>query len=467
MGAASECELRVVDGATGRVIIDGTHSQRVGARLGVPDDRRYIGVARDGREGVTEIDGRLTAYRRLRPGVGNANDWIVVASAKATAGSFLADMGPAPIGMLAVALVIVALAGVSLRTARRELEFQASTDGLMGLANRRELIADLGRRTRLATINQPLVLTLFDLNGFKNYNDTFGHPAGDTLLLRLASALAKAVAPLGARAYRPGGDEFCVIADVAQQQAMEHAACRALSERGEGFEVSTAFGSVVIPHDAADATEALRKADEAMYAQKHSGRANAGRQSSDVLLRALAERHPDLGDHLHGVAELAVEVGERLGIDGEELTQLRHAAVLHDIGKVGIPDAIITKPTRLSDDEWAFLHRHTLIGERIIAAAPALSSAARLVRSSHEAWDGSGYPDGLAAGEIPIGACIIAVCDAFDAMISDRPYAPPRTVDEALAELRRCAGTQFDAAIVSVFEQVLIDRAKRPTAAAA
>jgi len=200
MGAASECELRVVDGATGRVIIDGTHSQRVGARLGVPDDRRYIGVARDGREGVTEIDGRLTAYRRLRPGVGNANDWIVVASAKATAGSFLADMGPAPIGMLAVALVIVALAGVSLRTARRELEFQASTDGLMGLANRRELIADLGRRTRLATINQPLVLTLFDLNGFKNYNDTFGHPAGDTLLLRLASALAKAVAPLGAHA---------------------------------------------------------------------------------------------------------------------------------------------------------------------------------------------------------------------------------------------------------------------------
>jgi HD-GYP domain-containing protein (c-di-GMP phosphodiesterase class II) len=204
-----------------------------------------------------------------------------------------------------------------------------------------------------------------------------------------------------------------------------------------------------------------------MYAQKHSGRVNAGRQSSDVLLRALAERHPDLGDHLDGVAELAVDVGLRLGIEGEELTQLRHAAVLHDVGKVGIPDAIITKPSRLSEDEWAFIRRHTLIGERIIAAAPALSSAARLVRFSHEAWDGSGYPDGLAAGDIPFGARIIAVCDAFDAMISDRPYAPPRTVDEALAELRRCAGTQFDAAIVTVFARVLIDRAKRPTAARA
>jgi two-component system, cell cycle response regulator len=439
----------------------------VDARLGVPDDRRFVGVAGAGRDGVTEVDGRLAAHRRLRASVGNANDWIVVASAKAPTGSFLSDIGPAPYGMLAVALLIVALAGASLRTSRRQLELQATTDGLTGLDNRRKLLADLGRRARSASSDEPLVLMLFDLNGFKDYNDTFGHPAGDALLLRLATTLAAAVAPLGGRAYRPGGDEFCVIADAAQRDAIELAACRALSEQGEGFEVTTAFGSVVIPHDAADATEALRKADEAMYAQKHDGRANAGRQSSDVLLRALAERHPDLGDHLDGVADLAVEVGRRLGIEGEELTQLRHAAALHDVGKVGIPDAIITKAARLTGDEWAFMRRHTLIGERIIAAAPALSSAARLVRSTHEAWDGTGYPDALRAGEIPLGSRIIAVCDAFDAMISNRPYAPARTLDAALAELRRCAGTQFDAEIVSVFEQVLLDRARRPAAATA
>jgi diguanylate cyclase (GGDEF)-like protein len=467
MGAASDSELRVIDGRTGRVIIDGTRSQRVDARLGVPDDRRFVGVAGAGRDGVTEVDGRLAAHRRLRASVGNANDWIVVASAKAPTGSFLSDIGPAPYGMLAVALLIVALAGASLRTSRRQLELQATTDGLTGLDNRRKLLADLGRRARSASSDEPLVLMLFDLNGFKDYNDTFGHPAGDALLLRLATTLAAAVAPLGGRAYRPGGDEFCVIADAAQRDAIELAACRALSEQGEGFEVTTAFGSVVIPHDAADATEALRKADEAMYAQKHDGRANAGRQSSDVLLRALAERHPDLGDHLDGVADLAVEVGRRLGIEGEELTQLRHAAALHDVGKVGIPDAIITKAARLTGDEWAFMRRHTLIGERIIAAAPALSSAARLVRSTHEAWDGTGYPDALRAGEIPLGSRIIAVCDAFDAMISNRPYAPARTLDAALAELRRCAGTQFDAEIVSVFEQVLLDRARRPAAATA
>jgi two-component system, cell cycle response regulator len=111
------------------------------------------------------------------------------------------------------------------------------------------------------------------------------------------------------------------------------------------------------------------------------------------------------------------------------------------------------------------MRRHTLIGERIISAAPALAAAARLVRSSHEAWDGSGYPDALAAEEIPLGARIIAVCDAFDAMLSDRAYSPPATVDDALAELRRCSGGQFDPTIVHVFEQVLADRARPPVEA--
>jgi two-component system cell cycle response regulator len=184
-------------------------------------------------------------------------------------------------------------------------------------------------------------------------------------------------------------------------------------------------------------------------------------------LTALAERLPDLGDHLDGVTELAADVARRMGIDGEELTQLRHAASLHDIGKVAIPDAIITKPAALDDNEWAFMRRHTLIGERIIAAAPALGRAAKLVRSSHEAFDGTGYPDKLSGVEIPLGARIIAVCDAFDAMLSDRPYSPPKPTDQALAELRRCAGTQVDPDVVEIFEQVIADRTEAPTAHAA
>jgi diguanylate cyclase (GGDEF)-like protein len=465
MGVAKDSELRVIDGQSGRVIIDGAHPQRLGAPLGIPGERRFAALTRITRgAGITKVDGRQTAYRRIPAAVGNANDWIVVASAKAPLGSFISDIGPLAIGMLAVGLVIVALSGLSLRRGRRVLEAQAITDALTSLGNRRKLLVDLERCAKTATAQAPAVLTLFDLNGFKNYNDTFGHPAGDALLRRLGRALAEAAGLFGGHAYRPGGDEFAVIASAASQHAMEQATCRALSEHGEGFAISTAFGSVVIPQATGDVTEALRRADEAMYAQKNSGRATAGRQSSDVLLRALAERHPELGEHLDGVSELAGQVGKRLNVEGPELAQLHNAAALHDVGKVAIPDAIINKPGPLTQEERAFMRRHTLIGERIVSAAPALGGAAPLIRSSHEAWDGSGYPDALAGVEIPLGSRIIAVCDAFDAMISNRPYAQAKTINEALTELRRCAGTQFDPSIVGVFEQVIADRARTPTA---
>jgi diguanylate cyclase (GGDEF)-like protein len=467
LAAAGGYDVRVIDARTGQVVIDGDTPQSAGAALGVPHERSFARVARSGgRAGSMDVDGRLSAYRRVRTTVGNANDWLVVATVKAPLGSFISSIGLIPFAMLAVALALVALAGVSLRAGRRELEAHAATDALTGLGNRRKLLSDLERRMRAATSESPVVLTLFDLNGFKDYNDTFGHPAGDVLLVRLGRALAEAVGQFGGLAYRPGGDEFCVIAGAEHQQAIEQGACRALSEQGEGFSISSAFGSVVIPRDTADVSEALRKADLAMYGQKHSGRATAGRQSSDVLLRALAERHPEMGDHQEGVAELAGAVGERLGIEGKELRELRQAAALHDIGKVAVPDAIINKPARLTGEEWAFMRRHTLIGERILSAAPALCDAARLIRSSHEAWDGSGYPDGLAGAEIPLGSRIIAVCDAFDAMISARPYAASKTTQAALAELRRCSGTQFDPSIVRVLVKVLADRARSPIVAA-
>jgi diguanylate cyclase (GGDEF)-like protein len=463
MGRSDRSDLRIVDGRTGRVVIDAEHPQRAGSPLGVTADRRFTELARAaGESGVVDVDGRRSAYRRVQATAGNANDWILVTSAQGPTGSMLAATAAVPLAMLVVGLILVALGALTLRAARRELEDHANTDALTGLGNRRKLMADLQRRVKSATAERPAALMLFDLNGFKNYNDTFGHPAGDALLLRLGTALSEAVAPFGGRAYRPGGDEFCVIADASQREALERAAAWALSETGEGFAISTAFGTVVIPQDTRDVTDAMRQADNAMYAQKHSDRASAGRQSTDVLLRALAERHPDLGDHLDGVTELAETVAERLGIEGEELTQLRHAAALHDIGKVAIPDAIINKPTTLSDDEWAFMRRHTIIGERIIAAAPALAPAARLVRATHEAFDGSGYPDQLVNVEIPIGARIIAICDAFDAMISNRPYSRAKTFADALAELRRCAGTQFDPAMVPVFEQIITERARLP-----
>jgi HD-GYP domain-containing protein (c-di-GMP phosphodiesterase class II) len=138
-------------------------------------------------------------------------------------------------------------------------------------------------------------------------------------------------------------------------------------------------------------------------------------------------------------------------MNAEQLDELRRAAELHDIGKAAIPDSILNKPEGLNQYEWGFMRRHTLVGERILSAAPALGPVARLVRSSHEHWDGNGYPDGLAGSRIPLGARVVLVCDAFDAMTRDRPYGraiPPR---DALAELRRCTGTQFDPTVVEAF----------------
>ena len=150
---------------------------------------------------------------------------------------------------------------------------------------------------------------------------------------------------------------------------------------------------------------------------------------------------------------------------GAELEALRHAAALHDIGKMAIPDSILEKPGPLSEAEWALIRQHTLIGERILAAAPALERSGRLVRSSHERIDGTGYPDGLAAADIPLGSRIIFVADAFDAMVSSRSYGATLSHADALAELRRCAGTQFDPAVVAAFERVIaMPRAARPAA---
>jgi diguanylate cyclase (GGDEF)-like protein len=455
--------VRIVDRDSGRVVIDGSRPQVVGAPLGAPSDRRFARFARTAaRTGVGGVAGRPSAYRRLKPVDGNANRWILVASSASPAPSLLAGAGILPEVMFAFAVLLLALSLVSLRGARRELQAAASSDSLTGLANRRRLVADLESRLDRGRDADPSVLMLFDLDGFKGYNDAFGHLAGDALLQRLGRALSGAAKASGGTAYRLGGDEFCVLAGAAVRPRLELTSVAALSDRGKGFDVGASVGSVLLPAEAAEPTEALRIADQRMYAQKNSGRATAGRQSTDVLLCALAERHPDLAEHTDGVAALARDVGMSLGLEPEELEQICHAAELHDVGKVAIPDAIINKPGPLDAEEWTFMKRHTLIGERIVAAAPALAPVARLVRSSHERWDGAGYPDGLAREEIPRGARIVAVCDAFDAIASDRPYRARRTVAEALAEVRRCAGTQFDPAIVAAFVAVMAERVESP-----
>jgi diguanylate cyclase (GGDEF)-like protein len=368
---------------------------------------------------------------------------------------------------LAVAFAAVALVCVIARfvaTFRDYLvvlgdtEHAATTDALTGLGNRRALGTDLA--ATVASGKNSLLL-LFDLNGFKGYNDTFGHPAGDVLLEHLGRSLRAAVGTAGT-AYRMGGDEFCVLLDGDAGEQTVSAACAALAKRGEGFAVSASCGRVAIPSEATVPADALRTADRRMYRDKRASRTSDGEQAMNALVRVLSERHPDLGDHSEGVADLAEAAARRMGATDEQAREIRTGAELHDIGKSAIPDAILSKPGPLNDDEWAFMRRHTLIGERIVASADSLSGVAKLVRSSHERWDGAGYPDGLAGAEIPLGARIIAVCDAFDAMLADRPYSAALDFETALAEIERCAGRQFDPEVAAAFVAVSRERATNP-----
>ena len=258
-------------------------------------------------------------------------------------------LSAACIGALILRLILVFRDNLRMiRTSRDE----ALTDALTGLGNRRRLVEDLveyeGTRH---------VLALFDLDGFKSYNDTFGHPAGDALLARLGDALGQAIGPL-ARAYRMGGDEFCILfPSDGDANILTAGAAAALCEHGEGFEISASYGFVLIPDEASDASGALRTADQRMYDQKNGKRASAGRQTTDALLRVLMERNPTLAGHGDSVAELAVATGKLLLLPEHEVDELAQAAELHDVGKVAIPDAILNKSGPLDPNEWTFIHQ--------------------------------------------------------------------------------------------------------------
>jgi two-component system cell cycle response regulator len=214
---------------------------------------------------------------------------------------------------------------------------------------------------------------------------------------------------------------------------------------------------VLIREEAADPSEALRTCDRRMYARKHSRRATAAVQTNDVLLAALAACNAELGEHVGAVAVTAQRVGVELGLSGVWLRELGYAAELHDIGKVALPDSLLSKPGPLGETEWEFVQRHTIIGDRILAAAPAMAEVGKIVRSTHERYDGAGYPDRISGEQIPLQARIICVCDAYDPMTSRRPYRQPATHAEALVELRRCAAGQFDPRVVDAFVALYAD----------
>jgi diguanylate cyclase (GGDEF)-like protein len=333
---------------------------------------------------------------------------------------------------------------------------EAVTDPLTGLGNRRAFKNDMEKVPPGENADDELMVAMFDLDGFKQYNDTFGHGAGDALLARFAQRLKDAAG--AATPYRMGGDEFCVLAQgtISAGEQLIGSVVGALSDAGEGWQVGCSWGVSWMPSDATGASDALRLADERMYAQKTS-RTTVSLQTTAALVQVLIEQDFALSTHISRVARLARATAERMGLPEHEVTRVGLAAQLHDIGKTAIPESILAKPAPLDDEEWAFMRRHTLIGERIIGAAPSLAHTAHLVRSSHERFDGTGYPDALVGEDIPLGSRIITLCDAYDAMIAPRPYRHQMSVPDALSELQACAGSQFDPGVVDAFVTLALE----------
>jgi diguanylate cyclase (GGDEF)-like protein len=357
----------------------------------------------------------------------------------------VAVLGGAVIGGL------IALAGVGLIAVARstqEQERDALVDQVTGLPSSEKLSLDLG--AVLADRRHPRAsLSLYLLEGLKRYNDAYGGACGDALLQWLAHKLGEAVAGQGT-VYRMRGGEFAILAhgDEDATTTVRNAAAAALVETGEGFVVASWLGEAILPEEAATVSEALKLVDHRANAHRQAAHGEAAPQLPNELIDAAGLPAPEFD-----LAELAVAVGKRLQVPIGALDELAAAANLRDVGNMAVPSVVLGRPGELPAEEWRFIRLHTLVGERLLASNFAMDEVARLVRSSHERWDGEGYPDGLNREAIPLGARIVFVCSAFEDMTCSRPHRDALDADAALGELEHAAGSQFDPDVVRAFRE--------------
>ena len=367
------------------------------------------------------------------------------------------------------------------RSTFRELRAMrlALTDPLTGLGNHRHFHDRLERELADSLAQgYPLSLCLLDIDDFKRINDRYGHPGGDKVLAALATSLRQ-----GGEAFRLGGDEFAVLLPGRDEEGARIAAEAIVgriadTEMPPAGPVTISAGIATAPRDDVDRDELVRRADSALYWAKEYGKNQTRVYRPDVveiaelkrlaagpdraarfraaasLAKAVDARDAYTGSHSERVADLAARIATRLGVDREQVELTRLAASLHDLGKLAIPEEILRKPGPLSASERLVLERHPQIGFRMLESL-GVDPVADWVLHHHERWDGTGYPHALGGDEIPLGARIIFVADAYDAMTSDRVYRGRLSDDEAVAELARCSGTQFDPEIVAALAEEL------------
>jgi len=322
----------------------------------------------------------------------------------------------------------------------------AVNDRVTGLRNRNSLEADIAAAA--AAPGGGWVLVLLELEGLEAHNDRLGYSAGDEVLRGAAHRLVDAVAPLGGIAYRVAASRLAVLVPIADRQIGE-VVLAAVGAQGEEPEMPSgrSYGEVTIPGEATDAEVAFQVAGRRLAAHRQRRHRSARRQAHAVLMAALDARLPESRDQLRVTAYRAIALARRLGLERDQIDDIALAAELQPVGLLAVPDRVLEKES-LDEAERALVRSHTAEGARIVSAAPGLATVARLVRSSAEHYDGSGYPDGLGGESIPLGARAIAVAVAFAAMTEPRAHRRPVSPGEALAELRRNSGSQFDPRVV-------------------
>lgn len=306
----------------------------------------------------------------------------------------------------------------------------------------------------------PITIITADMDGLKLINDTMGHRAGDTLLQNCASCLASVITAPHVLA-RIGGDEFAaILLSTTEEEATQiitslRAAVKRYNEANTQLPISISLGPATTPGIEHSLDDTFNLAESRMYKDKLYRSASARGQIVSALLAALSERDYVAEGHADRLLKLVQQVGEKMGLPATQISDLILLAKVHDLGKVGIPDQILFKPGELTESEWEIMHQHPEKGYRIAQASPDLATIAHLILHHHENWDGTGYPHKLQSTDIPVECRILAVVDSFDAMTNDRPYSKARSKEEALAELKRCAGKQFDPYIVDVFLSIV------------
>ncbi len=377
---------------------------------------------------------------------------------------------------------------------KRILEDLALTDGLTHLANHRQFHTQLAKEIETARVRgSQVALVMLDIDYFKNYNDAFGHPEGDKLLTAIAEAI-RMVIRSGDTGARYGGDEFALILPNTDAEAARAVARRIqeaanryirLDPEGKKTGVSLSAGVAVYPDSATDKDSLIKRADEALYAAKYAetklevyhsvfddlkSQLDSAEMSLintvKTLLTVINAKDRYTYGHSERVVNHCLMIARYLNLEEDQVKLLRIAAFLHDIGKIEIARDILNKEGRLTPEERRIIEQHPVWGAEIIRPVRSLRQVVPAVLHHHERYDGTGYPDRLKGSEIPWLARILTVADAFDAMTTERPHQRAKTIPEALAELKRCSGTQFDPWVVDAFAAAFLEIPSSDTAAA-